>query len=44
MAPLDSFPRVHDAIDDQLEDARSALDVVHVVTFAAAVIDGGRAG
>ncbi|MBR7741823.1 ISL3 family transposase [Phycicoccus sp. BSK3Z-2] len=42
IATLDPFHEYKNAIDDQLEDARSVLDAFHVVKLATAVVDDVR--
>ena len=42
VATLDPFHGYKNAIDDQLEDARSVLDAFHVVKLATAVVDDVR--
>lgn len=42
IATLDPFRGYKNAIDDQLEDARSVLDAFHVVKLASAVVDEVR--
>jgi transposase len=42
IATLDPFHGYKNAIDDQLEDARSVLDAFHVVKLATAVVDDVR--
>jgi transposase len=42
IATLDPFHRYKNAIDDQLQDARSVLDAFHVVKLATQVVDDVR--
>ncbi|CCH79306.1 transposase [Nostocoides japonicum T1-X7] len=42
IATLDPFHGYKNAVDDQLEDARSVLDAFHVVKLATAVVDDVR--